>query len=39
MEIRWVKETRMANKMYTLDLHNEYVTQLVSFFRSVGYIE
>ena len=31
MEIRWVKETRMANKMYTLDLHNEYVIQLVSF--------
>ncbi len=39
MEISWVKETRMANKMYTLDLHNEYVIQLVSFFRSVGYIE
>jgi hypothetical protein len=39
MEIRWVKETRMANKMYTLDLHNEYVIHLVSFFRSVGYIE
>jgi DNA-binding IclR family transcriptional regulator len=39
IEIRWVKETKMANKMYTLDLHNEYVTQLVSFFRSVGYIE
>jgi hypothetical protein len=39
IEIRWVKETKMANKMYTLDLNNEYVIQLVCFFRSVGYIE
>ena len=39
IEIGWVKETRMANKMYTLDLQNEYVIQIVSFFRSVGYIE
>jgi hypothetical protein len=39
MEINWVKETKMANRMYTLDLHNEYVIQLVSFFRSVGYID
>lgn len=39
IEINWVKETKMANKMYTLNLHNEYVVQLVSFFRSVGYID
>jgi len=39
MEINWVKETKMANRMYTLDLNNEYVIQLVSFFRSVGYID
>jgi len=39
IEISWVKETRMANKMYTLNLYNEYVVQLVSFFRSVGYID
>ncbi|MFZ0326266.1 MAG: hypothetical protein WBQ25_01005 [Nitrososphaeraceae archaeon] len=39
MEIGWVKETRMANKMYALDLQNEYVIQIVSFFRNVGYID
>jgi hypothetical protein len=39
MEIGWVKETRMANKMYALDLQNEYVIQIISFFRNVGYID
>jgi Fe2+ or Zn2+ uptake regulation protein len=38
VEIGWVKETKLANKMYRANKDNEYVNHLMIFFRAVGYI-
>lgn len=38
VEIGWVKETKLANKMYWANKDNEYVNHLMLFFRAVGYI-
>ena len=38
IEIGWVKETKLANKMYRANKDNEYVNHLMIFFRAVGYI-
>ena len=38
VEIGWVRETKLANKMYRANIDNEYVNQLLIFFRAVGYI-
>lgn len=38
MEIDWVRETKLANAMYSVNRENEYVNHLASFFRAVGYI-
>jgi hypothetical protein len=38
VQIDWVRETKLANKMYMANKENEYVNQLMTFFRAVGYI-
>lgn len=38
VEIGWVKEIKLANKMYRANKDNEYVNHLMIFFRAVGYI-
>jgi hypothetical protein len=38
IKIDWVRETKLANTMYSVNRENEYVSHLASFFRAVGYI-
>jgi len=38
IKIDWVRETKLANAMYSVNRENEYVNHLASFFRAVGYI-
>ena len=38
IKIGWVRETKLANSMYSANRENEYVNHLTSFFRAVGYI-
>jgi len=38
VQIGWVRETKLANKMYMANKENDYVNQLMIFFRAVGYI-
>jgi hypothetical protein len=38
IKIGWVRETKLANVMYSANKENEYVNHLTSFFRAVGYI-
>jgi len=38
IKIDWVRETKLANPMYSVNRENEYVNHLASFFRAVGYI-
>lgn len=38
IKIGWVRETKLANAMYSANRENEYVNHLTSFFRAVGYI-
>jgi len=38
IKIDWVRETKLANAMYSVNKENEYVNHLASFFRAVGYI-
>lgn len=38
VQIDWVRETKLANKMYMANKENDYVNQLMTFFRAVGYI-
>jgi DNA-binding IclR family transcriptional regulator len=36
--IDWIKEKKMANRMYLLNKDNEYVNAILDFFADVGYI-
>ena len=38
IKIDWVRETKLANVMYSVNRENEYVNHLASFFKAVGYI-
>jgi hypothetical protein len=39
IKIGWVKEIRLANIMYSLNLEDHYIISLVTFFKEVGYID
>jgi Fic family protein len=38
MKIGWVKESRLANIMYSLNKEDNYIICLIQFFKEVGYI-
>jgi hypothetical protein len=38
VNIGWVNQSRYANVMYEINEENKYVSELVGFFKSVGYI-
>jgi hypothetical protein len=38
IKIGWVKEIRLANLMYSLNLEDHYIISLITFFKEVGYI-
>lgn len=38
VKIGWVTQSRYANVMYGLNRDNNYVSELVEFFKNVGYI-
>jgi predicted HTH transcriptional regulator len=38
IKIGWVKEIRLANIMYSLNLEDHYIISLITFFKEVGYI-
>ena len=39
VKIGWVTQSRYANVMYGLNRDNKYVTDLMEFFKDVGYID
>jgi DNA-binding transcriptional ArsR family regulator len=39
VKIRWVTQSKYANVMYGLNRDNKYVTELMEFFKDVGYID
>jgi hypothetical protein len=38
VNIGWVNQSRYANVMYEINKENTYVSELLAFFKSVGYI-
>ncbi|MDQ3884478.1 MAG: hypothetical protein M3239_03425 [Thermoproteota archaeon] len=38
VNIGWVNQIRYANVMYEINKENMYVSELIGFFKSVGYI-
>ena len=38
MKIGWIKETKLIHTMYSINRENTFVGDLMSFFRSTGYI-
>jgi hypothetical protein len=38
-KIEWIKETKLVNLMYGINRENRFVTELTSFFSSVGYLD
>jgi DNA-binding transcriptional ArsR family regulator len=39
VKIGWVTQSKFANVMYGLNRDNKYVTELIEFFKDVGYID
>jgi DNA-binding transcriptional ArsR family regulator len=39
VKIGWVTQSKYANVMYGLNRDNKYVTDLMEFFKDVGYID
>jgi DNA-binding transcriptional ArsR family regulator len=38
VKIGWVNQTKYANVMYSINRENKYVSELIEFFKDVGYI-
>jgi hypothetical protein len=38
IKIGWVKESKLANVMYSLNRDDHYITCMIAFFKEVGYI-
>lgn len=38
LKIGWVTQSKYANIMYGINRDNKYVSELIEFFKSVGYI-
>jgi hypothetical protein len=39
VKIGWVTQNKYANVMYGLNRDNKYVTELIEFFKDVGYVD
>lgn len=38
IKIGWVKESKLANIMYSLNREDHYINCMIAFFKEVGYI-
>ncbi len=39
IKIGWVRQSKFANVMYSINIENNYVVRFVAYLREVGYVE